>query len=217
MNNKQRMEWAIFLLLMQGWFFVLWTHGADWAWGVLGISGAVSLIGLIMLEGKTVVSEPAVDPMHFEFDRPEPIHWNLPDLPRWNDTRAMDHVIASLEKAADKLDPAGKKPRMQQVDGIKYRPRLQPEPLYVCPQNSFLHPHDQHGRHLFGYEEEIKKLDLPRLKGELVHKYHANLTPDAQFPCNDISIFTYIEPGSLFVCPENSLPHPHDENGRHIS
>jgi hypothetical protein len=199
MNNKQRMEWAIFLLLMQGWFFVLWTQGAHWAWGVLLLSAGVSMVWLVFAQ-KTIVPKPAVDPMHFEFDRPEPIHWNLPDLPRWNDTRTMDHVIASLEKAADKLDPAGKKPRMQQVDGIKYRPRLQPEPLYVCPQNSFLHPHDQHGRHLFGYEEEIKKLDLPRLKGELVHKYHANLTPDAQFPCN-----------------ENYPPHWHDENGRHIS
>jgi hypothetical protein len=138
MNAKQRMEWAIFLLLMQAWFFVLWTHGADWAWGILGLSGAVSLIALIALELDTIVPEPVVDPMHFGLDRPK--------LPRWDAT--LDQMATFLDTTADRLDPASKKPRMQQINGIQYRPRLQPEPLFVCPQNSFLHPHDQHGRHI---------------------------------------------------------------------
>jgi hypothetical protein len=133
MNTKQRMEWAIFLLLMQAWFFVLWTHGADWAWGVLGISGAVSLIGLIMLEEETIVSEPAVDPMHFEFDRPEPVHWNLPDLDagRW--------LRKELERQGIEV---------KQDNDISYHSRILRDTMFICPENTTPHRHDGMGRHI---------------------------------------------------------------------
>jgi hypothetical protein len=107
------------------------------AWRRLGVGGfrnqRSDFPGLIMLEGKTVVSEPAVDPMHFEFDRPESVHWDLPDLD------AEQLLRKELERQGIEV---------KQDNDISYHSRILRDTMFICPENTTPHRHDGMGRHI---------------------------------------------------------------------